>query len=143
MSFMAAPQSTVPRRAVFLLIALTLVWGTNWPMFTLAVREVSVWTFRSVTMIVGGVVLLALSRTRGESLVIERKYWVTIGLGTMCRDPQLTARDRRNRTAKHLDAEPRPRDRPHPRPDDVVQPFPRTGRGLVEVVDVEDQVAFG
>ena len=75
---------TVPRRAIFMLLALTLVWGTNWPLFPYAVREVSVWTFRSVSMVMAGTFLLAISRIRGEPLSIPRKYWVTVGLGTFC-----------------------------------------------------------
>ncbi len=69
---------TVPRRAFFMLIALTLVWGTNWPLFPYAVREVSVWTFRAVAMLGAGLLLLLTARIRGESLVLPRKYWATV-----------------------------------------------------------------
>ena len=81
---MPMPNPTIPRRALFMLVALTLVWGTNWPLFPYAVREVSVWTFRSVTMVVAGVTLLGIARARGESLQIPRKYWRTVVLGTFC-----------------------------------------------------------
>ena len=81
---MPMPNPTIPRRALFMLVALTLVWGTNWPLFPYAVREVSVWTFRSVTMVVAGVTLLGIARARGESLQIPRKYWRTVALGTFC-----------------------------------------------------------
>lgn len=74
---------TVPRRALILLIVLTLVWGTNWPLFTLAVREVSVWTFRAVAVLVSGLVLLAVARVRGQSLVIPRRHWTTVMLATI------------------------------------------------------------
>ena len=81
---MPMPNPTIPRRALFMLVALTLVWGTNWPLFPYAVRELSVWTFRSVTMVVAGVTLLGIARARGESLEIPRKYWRTVALGTFC-----------------------------------------------------------
>ena len=81
---MPMPNPTIPRRALFMLVALTLVWGTNWPLFPYAVRELSVWTFRSVTMVVAGVTLLGIARVRGESLQIPRKYWRTVVLGTFC-----------------------------------------------------------
>ena len=68
-------HQTIPPRALVLLVVLTLVWGTNWPLFPLAVREVSVWTFRSVSVLVAGVVLLLVAYLRGQSLVIERRYW--------------------------------------------------------------------
>ena len=72
----------VPRRALFLLVALTLVWGTNWPLFPYAVREISVWTFRAVAMTGAGLLLLAIARLRGVSLRIPRRYWATVALAT-------------------------------------------------------------
>ena len=41
-------NQAIPRRAVVLMVVLTLVWVTNWPLFAFAVREISVWTFRAV-----------------------------------------------------------------------------------------------
>ena len=61
-------HQSIPPRAVILLVILTLVWGTNWPLFPLAVREVSVWTFRAVSVSIAGVVLLLVARLRGQSL---------------------------------------------------------------------------
>ena len=74
--------SAVPRRALVLLAILTLVWGTNWPLFPFAVREVSVWTFRAVAVFAAGVTLLAVARARGQSLVIARRHWWPIGSAT-------------------------------------------------------------
>lgn len=65
-----------------MLIALTVVWGTNWPLFPLAVREVSVWTFRAVAMAGAGSALLLVARLQGVSLQIPRRYWRTVGLAT-------------------------------------------------------------
>lgn len=75
-------HTPIPRRALVLLVVLTLVWGTNWPLFPYAVREVSVWTFRAVSVFVAGVALLAVARARGQSLVIAREYWPTIIIAT-------------------------------------------------------------
>jgi len=72
----------IPRRAIVMLVALTIVWGTNWPLFPYAVREVSVWTFRAVAMVGSGLLLLGLARLRGQPLMIARRYWVTVGLAT-------------------------------------------------------------
>jgi drug/metabolite transporter (DMT)-like permease len=72
----------IPTRALVLLAILTLVWGTNWPLFPLATREVSVWTFRAVSVFIAGAALLAVARLRGQSLVIDRRYWRTIGVAT-------------------------------------------------------------
>ena len=77
---MSAPA--IPRRAVAMLLALTLVWGTNWPLFPHAVREISVWTFRTVSMIGAGSLLLLIARLRGLPMAIPRRYWRTLLLGT-------------------------------------------------------------
>lgn len=74
------PRSTdrVDRRALILLAILTLVWGTNWPLFPLAVREVSVWTFRGVAGVAAGAILLAIGAMRGQALAIPREHRATI-----------------------------------------------------------------
>jgi drug/metabolite transporter (DMT)-like permease len=72
----------IPRRAVVLLALLTLVWGTNWPLFPLAVREMSVWTFRAIAVTVAGLTLLVIARARGQSLAIPREHWATICAAT-------------------------------------------------------------
>ncbi len=73
----------IPRRALVLLVILTLVWGTNWPLFPMAVREVSVWTFRAIALLVSGGVLLAVAWFRGQSLVIRAQHWPAIGMSTV------------------------------------------------------------
>jgi drug/metabolite transporter (DMT)-like permease len=76
-------QSAVPPRALVLLAILTLVWGTNWPLFQYAVREVSVWTFRAVAVLISGLTLLAVARARGQSLAIPRRHWATICIASL------------------------------------------------------------
>ena len=66
------------RKAIPLVLVLTLVWGTNWPLFPLAVREMSVWTFRSVSLVGAGLTLLAFARLRGHSLHVPRAHWGTV-----------------------------------------------------------------
>ena len=84
-SFLSRAMSnpTVPRRAIFMLAALTLVWGTAWPLFPYAMREMSVWTFRSIALFGAGSMLLLTARIRGESLVLPRKYWITVIAATL------------------------------------------------------------
>jgi len=62
----------IPARALTWLAVLTLVWGTNWTLFPLAVKEVSVWTFRALALPVAGLTLLVIARMRGLSLHIDR-----------------------------------------------------------------------
>ncbi len=54
-------RSAASPRALLLLLILTLAWGTNWPLFPIAMREISVWTFRAITLGAGGVILLAMA----------------------------------------------------------------------------------
>lgn len=69
------PRSEVAIRTLPLVVVLTIVWGTNWSLFPLAVREVSVWTFRAVTLMASGLCLLALARLRGMPTRIAREHW--------------------------------------------------------------------
>ncbi len=76
------PPATVPRAAghalshAFLPIAiLTLVWGCNWPVLKLGVTEIPPLTFRSLTLPLAGIVILAAARASGESIAIPRAWW--------------------------------------------------------------------
>jgi drug/metabolite transporter (DMT)-like permease len=80
---LTSPAPAVPTRALVLLVILTLVWGTNWPLFPLAVKEVSVWTFRAVALLIAGPLLLAVARARGLSLTVPRQHWRTLALATL------------------------------------------------------------
>ena len=61
--------------ALPLVVVLTLVWGTTWILFPLAVKEVSVWTFRAVSVTLAGLSLLAIAALRGMSLTVPRTSW--------------------------------------------------------------------
>ena len=66
-----------------LVVLLTAVWGTNWGLFPLAVREVSVWTFRAICLIGAGAIVLLAARMRGISLHVptaERRWIAAAGL---------------------------------------------------------------
>lgn len=64
--------------ALPLVVVLTLVWGTTWILFPLAVKEVSVWTFRAVSVTLAGLSLLAIAALRGMSLTVPRTSWPTL-----------------------------------------------------------------
>lgn len=77
----SAPTS---RRGLLLLLALLwVIWGTNWALIPIALREVSVWGFRTVSCAGAGLALLALARWRGLSLVIPRAQWPTVAVATL------------------------------------------------------------
>ena len=43
-------MNRVSPKVLALLGALTLVWGTNWPLFRIALDEIPVWTFRTIVL---------------------------------------------------------------------------------------------
>lgn len=63
---------TLTRRQWLLLGALTLLWGLNWPMMKLSLREVSPLWFRALTMSGGTLTLIAFFTLRGASLRVSR-----------------------------------------------------------------------
>lgn len=79
-----AADARIPPRALVLLAIITLVWGTNWSLFPVVVREVPVWTFRAFSVALAGLVLLGVARVRGLSLVIARRHWGRLALATAC-----------------------------------------------------------
>lgn len=81
---LSTPAAAVPRQALWLLAVLTLLWGSNWPLFGLATREVSVWTFRAVAMVVSGAVLLSLARARGLPVALPRRTWPVMVAAALC-----------------------------------------------------------
>ena len=65
----------VSPKVLALLALLTLVWGTNWPMFKIALTEMPVLTFRSITMLTAFAVLTAILMVRGESFAVPKGKW--------------------------------------------------------------------
>ena len=70
----------MPRAAVGLIAAISVLWGLNWPMMKVAVGELSPWTFRTVCVVVSGFGLLLLARATGERLTVLRSQWRALAL---------------------------------------------------------------
>lgn len=69
------------RKEWLALIALTLMWGINWPMMKLSLREVSPLYFRAMTMTLGACWLYLFFRLRGGRMVTpqgEQWKWVIL-----------------------------------------------------------------
>jgi drug/metabolite transporter (DMT)-like permease len=65
----------VSPKVLALLAVLTLIWGTNWPLFAIALAELPVLSFRTVVLSAAIVVLWGLLRLRGESFAVPREKW--------------------------------------------------------------------
>lgn len=62
-------------KVLALLLVLTLMWGTNWVMFRVALDELPVLTFRSGALLSGVAMLALIVRLRGESFAVPKGRW--------------------------------------------------------------------
>ncbi len=67
---LSPPAEVLPPAGFALLAALSLLWGMNWPFMKIALAEIPVWPFRSLSLIVGGCALLSITALGGRSLRI-------------------------------------------------------------------------
>jgi drug/metabolite transporter (DMT)-like permease len=73
----------VSPKVLALLAALTLVWGTNWPLFAIALREMPVATFRTFVLLAAILMLWVVMRVRGESFAVAKGRWPHLILASM------------------------------------------------------------
>ena len=66
------------QRQLVALVALTLMWGVNWPMMKFSLRELSPLYFRAITMTAGALMLYALYRARGSAMHLPRATWLPV-----------------------------------------------------------------
>lgn len=59
----------------FLLVALTLIWGLNWPVMKFGVADFPAMSFRSLSIAGGLVVVGAVGLAQTGSLRLERRWW--------------------------------------------------------------------
>ena len=62
-------MQTLTRKQLIALLVLTLMWGINWPMMKLSLRELQPLHFRALTMSLGMLGLMLYFRTRGVRLM--------------------------------------------------------------------------
>lgn len=65
----------MPRAALLLIAAITVLWGLNWPAMKVAVGEVSPWTFRVICIVISAPGLLGLAALTGERRLPARHLW--------------------------------------------------------------------
>jgi len=78
-----APRFALTRLQLGLLVALTLVWGLNWPVMKAAITGFPPLTFRALSMWFGLPVLYAATRALNAPLRIDRKDWRELGVLTL------------------------------------------------------------
>ncbi|WP_374373591.1 DMT family transporter [Dongia sp.] len=81
-----AKQAGQNQTGLWLLAAITLFWGVNWPAIKLSVDEVPVWTYRAICLLAGAAGLFIIARAAGSSLRIPRqdvKWLIVASLGNI------------------------------------------------------------
>jgi drug/metabolite transporter (DMT)-like permease len=71
-------MNTLSRKDLILLALLTLTWGFNWPIMKIGVLHFPPLTFRVLSMLGGLLVLGAVARVQGVSLVVPKAEWQTV-----------------------------------------------------------------
>ena len=72
---MTVEHDHLPARLWWLLAALSLAWGFNWTALKLALGEIPPWTFRSICLGAGSLVLFAVLRLGGQPFVWPAGQW--------------------------------------------------------------------
>jgi drug/metabolite transporter (DMT)-like permease len=68
----------ISRRQLWALLALTLMWGVNWPMMKLSLQQLSPLYFRAATMLLGAIWLFVWVASRGERMRPAGREWLAI-----------------------------------------------------------------
>jgi drug/metabolite transporter (DMT)-like permease len=63
------------RKELVLLVILTLLWGFNWPVMKIGVRDFAPLSFRTLCMVGGVAMLFVMVRVQGDSLKVRREHW--------------------------------------------------------------------
>jgi len=72
----------ISRRQLWALLALTLMWGVNWPMMKLSLQQLSPLYFRASTMLLGAAWLFVYVAAKGERMrPAGREWWAIAWLG--------------------------------------------------------------
>lgn len=68
----------ISRRQLWALLALTLMWGVNWPMMKLSLQQLSPLYFRASTMLLGATWLFVYVAAKGERMKPVGREWLAI-----------------------------------------------------------------
>jgi len=75
MSSRSPSAAAISASSLWPVAVLTLIWGCNWPVLKLGVSEIPPLTFRTITLPLAAIGLLAVARFSGESIKVPRALW--------------------------------------------------------------------
>lgn len=61
-----------------LIFGMTIFWGVSWPIMKIALVEIPPWTFRTISLVCGGLGIMVLAKLGGLSLSVPRKEWLPL-----------------------------------------------------------------
>jgi drug/metabolite transporter (DMT)-like permease len=67
-----AVTGTLPQLGLVLLIFLSIFWGSSWPIMKIGLREIPVWTFRTLCLFLGGFGVLCMAKVNGLTLTVPK-----------------------------------------------------------------------
>ena len=73
-------STVLPRSVYWLIAAISLFWGLNWPVMKIVLGEMPPLNFRAWCLGVAAIVLFALARVSGQRLSVPRKQWRALAL---------------------------------------------------------------
>ncbi len=57
---------------------MTIFWGMSWPIMKIALVEIPPWTFRTISLVCGGLGIMVMASLNGLSLSVPRKEWLPL-----------------------------------------------------------------
>ncbi|HVO15848.1 MAG TPA: DMT family transporter [Alphaproteobacteria bacterium] len=74
------PSRRPPPLGLALMVVLALGWGLNWQAMKVALSEIPLWQYRSLTAFAAGSIMLGLASATGQRLAVPRAQWRTLAL---------------------------------------------------------------
>ena len=71
----SSAATTITASSLLPVAVLTLIWGCNWPVLKMGVTEIAPLTFRTITLPLSALGLLAVARWSGDSIKVPRRLW--------------------------------------------------------------------
>jgi drug/metabolite transporter (DMT)-like permease len=74
----------IPRRELYLFVAVVLLWGLNWPMMKLALNELDLWVFRGWCICAGIAWFFGYHVKTKTPFAIPREHWTRLIVCALC-----------------------------------------------------------
>ena len=80
---MSSGQHALPRSTWLLLAGLTLGWGLNWPIMKIALAQMPLWTFRSLSVAGGAAGMFLIAWAGGHRLLPPPAHWGRLAVSSV------------------------------------------------------------